>query len=316
MILIVTNRSDHTADWLILELERRGSAFVRFNTEDYPGGVRLVWTSIGQQLLELGERQIDLGQVGAVWYRRPLPPAPELWPTRERARWAMGESREALEGVWRTLDALWVNHPDRNRLAGSKPHQLRRAENVGFEVPASLVSNDREAVRAFAAEHGPLVCKPLGEGRLELDDEERLFFTSRFELAADDPLDDFGPEPYLVQELVEKQYDLRVTVIDEHVFAVRIDSQAVPEGEVDWRQAGVGAPHAAEELPDDVVERCLELVRGYGLKFAAIDFVRARDGRYVFLELNPNGQWAWLEQLTGLPLRARLADLLERGAGS
>jgi hypothetical protein len=316
VILIVTNRSDHTADWLILELQRRRSEYVRFNTEDYPGDVRLAWTPSGGQLLKLRDREIDLGQVGAVWYRRPMPPAAGLWSSPQRARWAMGESREALRGVWRTLDALWVNHPDHNRLAGSKQHQLCRAQDLGFVVPASLVSNDRDDVRAFAAEHGLLICKPLGEGRLELEDEERTFFTSRLKLDADDPLDDFGPEPYLVQELIKKQYDLRVTVIGEHVFGVRIDSQAVPEGKIDWRQAGVRAPHAPEELPADLAERCLELVRAYGLEFAAIDLVRARDGRYVFLEINPNGQWAWLEQVTGLPLRARLVDLLERRVSS
>jgi glutathione synthase/RimK-type ligase-like ATP-grasp enzyme len=69
-------------------------------------------------------------------------------------------------------------------------------------------------------------------------------------------------------------------------------------------------------LPADLAERCLELVRAYGLEFAAIDLVRARDGRYVFLEINPNGQWAWLEQVTGLPLRSRLVDLLERRVSS
>jgi glutathione synthase/RimK-type ligase-like ATP-grasp enzyme len=209
-----------------------------------------------------------------------------------------------------------VNHPSRNRLAGSKPHQLKVARSIGFDVPATLISNDSTAVRAFAAEHQPLICKPLGEGRIEFDGGERLFFTSRFEATASDLLDDLGPEPYLFQELVDKNYDLRVTVIGEEVFAVRIESQVLPEAEVDWRRAGVRVPHVAETLPSEVVDRCLALVRGFELEFAAIDLVRARDDRYVFLELNPNGQWAWLEQLTGVPLRASLANLLEGGGPS
>jgi len=54
------------------------------------------------------------------------------------------------------------------------------------------------------------------------------------------------------------------------------------------------------------------MTRDYGLEFSAIDLARHIDGTYVFFELNPNGQWAWVEQLTGLPLRYRLADLLTR----
>ena len=147
MILIVTNRSDHTADWLILELQRRRSEYVRFNTEDYPGDVRLAWTPSGGQLLKLRDREIDLGQVGAVWYRRPMPPAAGLWSSPQRARWAMGESREALRGVWRTLDALWVNHPDHNRLAGpsvARDATVRDAASGGAnELQPSCVGRER-----------------------------------------------------------------------------------------------------------------------------------------------------------------------------
>jgi glutathione synthase/RimK-type ligase-like ATP-grasp enzyme len=69
-------------------------------------------------------------------------------------------------------------------------------------------------------------------------------------------------------------------------------------------------PHLVEQLPTQIEERCIALVEAYGLSFGAIDLVRRTSGEYVFLELNPNGQWAWVEQLCGLPLRARLADHL------
>jgi hypothetical protein len=60
------------------------------------------------------------------------------------AAWARGEAREALLGVWRTLDAVWVNHPDRNRVAESKLSQLRVAPELGFEAPDTLVSNQAD----------------------------------------------------------------------------------------------------------------------------------------------------------------------------
>lgn len=165
---------------------------MRFNTEDYPGDVGLVWTPEGRRQFAIRGKELELGDVTAVWYRRPVPPNPELWPSPDRGRWAAAESREALEGVWRSIDTLWVNHPDCNRLASSKLQQLQHAEAIGFDVPATLVTNDREAVRTFAKNRGSLVCKPLAEGRLQLDEGDRLFFTSQFELSADDLLEEFG----------------------------------------------------------------------------------------------------------------------------
>jgi MvdD-like protein with pre-ATP grasp domain len=313
VILVVTNRSDQTADWLILELTRRRTPFVRFNTEDYPCRVGLRWTVDGAGSLQLPHTTLDLATVSAVWYRRPLPPDPISWTTRRHARWALGESRAAIEGIWRELDAIWVNHPDKNRAAASKIEQLKRARSLGMTVPQTLVTNEVASLRAFAGTHADadMICKPLEEGLLEVADQRWLFLTSPFRLDADDPLDDLGPEPYLFQELIPKQYDIRVTVIGTRIFATRIESQRTEKGKTDWRAAGRQAGHSVEVLPTDVEEQCLRLCRSYGLEFAAIDLARTPSGDHVFFEVNPNGQWAWIEQLTGQPLRATLADLLE-----
>jgi hypothetical protein len=311
VVLIVTSRPDYTADWLILELERRNAQFARFNTEDYPSEARLHWTDTGIATLELAGKAVDLAEVVSVWYRRPVPPvlSPSLSPGR--AAWAAAESREALDGLWRTLAARWVNHPDRNRLADSKPEQLRRARRMGFSVPPTVITNDPEQASAFAAMHPDgVVCKPLSSGRIDLDTGAHLFFTTKLDAEAIAALDDLGPEPYLFQALVPKRYDVRVTVIGAEALAARIDSQSSVEAEVDWRRGDTASlPHQREPLPDEVAARCVELVRSYSLLFGAIDLARTEHG-YVFFEINPNGQWAWLEERTELPLRARLADLL------
>lgn len=309
MVLVVTQRGDLTADWLIREFEDRGAAFVRFNTEDYPTAVGIRHRA-GDTLLRLGEREVGLADVHAVWYRRPaLPRMPEGLPS-ETASWAAREAAEALLGVWRTLDAVWVNHPDRNRMAESKPEQLRTAANLGFDVPASLITNEAEALRGFLAEQdGDVVCKPLWSGRIARDGQEHLFFTSALDTEVD--IEALGPEPYLFQRRVEKRYDVRVTVIGREAFSARIDSQAQADARTDWRRGQLnGLQHSIEDLPSDIGERCVALCEHYGLLFGAIDLARREDGGYTFFEVNPNGQWAWVEQRTGLPLRARLANLL------
>jgi hypothetical protein len=179
VLLIVTQRGDIHADWLIAELHSRQASFVRFNTEDYPQRTQIAWRSDGQRTLRFGDREQDLAEISAVWYRRPAPPKLASDLPASTAVWARSEAREALLGVWRTLDAVWVNHPYCNRVAESKLNQLQLARELGFEVPATLVSNDRDAVREFMADHpGGVICKPLQDGRVPIDEDERLFFTS------------------------------------------------------------------------------------------------------------------------------------------
>ena len=309
MLLIVTERGDLTSDFLILELEKRGIEFVRFNTEDYPTAVKIDWSPKGA-LLELGAQTYDLKHVESVWYRRPqLPKLPSDYPP-DQARWASAEANEALHGIWRTLDALWVNHPDANRVGESKPAQLQVACFLGFDIPPTLVTNDPKALESFIKTHRDVVCKPLLDGLVPEDGSELLFFTSKVEPEAL-KVHDLGPEPYLFQGLVKKDFDVRVTVIGEKVFAVGIDSQTEEEAELDWRRgAHSGLAHRPFQLPEEIAHRCIALCRHYGLHFGAIDLAVRPDGGYTFFEINPNGQWAWLEEETGLPLRSTLTDLL------
>jgi hypothetical protein len=313
VLLIVSQRDDYHADWVVLELHARRIPFLRFNTEDYPVAAGLEWSSSGEAHLTLRGERLRLSEVDAVWYRRPVPPVMPTDLSAPQAAWAQGEAREALMGAWRTLDALWVNHPDRNRVAESKPLQLRAALQLGFDVPESLVSNSRVAVSAFLEKHpGTVVCKPLYDGRVPVDGEEQLFFTSRV-----DPdvvsLRELGREPYLFQELIPKLCDIRATVIGEEVFAARIDSQQAEHTRTDWRRARPSElDHAAIQLPDDVATRCVALCRRFGLQFGAIDLALRPDGGFTFFEINPNGQWAWVEQRTGLPLRAHIHGLAGR----
>jgi glutathione synthase/RimK-type ligase-like ATP-grasp enzyme len=295
---------------LILELEARGANFVRFNTEDYPERVGVAW-DLDACRFEFGQGTTRLDDIGAIWYRRPV--APE-W-TRlsgERAGWATGEALESLRGIWRTYSGLWVNHPDANELASSKLEQLRRARHLGFDLPDTVVTNESAVVQRLAERHGsPLICKPIRSGYIELDGRERLFFTSA---VTEDALASFAqgdPTPYLFQQKIEKQHEFRVTVIGDKVFAVRLDSQIREDSQVDWRRGDqMKLAHTPDVLPRDTEDRCRALTRSYGLAFGAIDLALDTEGRYVFFEINPNGQWAWLEQMTDVPLRSALADLL------
>jgi hypothetical protein len=191
MILVVSNREDLTADWLILELQRRGTPYMRFNTEDYPQRIALDW-SIDEQRLHLAGRELTDNDIDAVWYRRPVPPQLRPGLAAEEEAWATREAAEALEGFWRTLHARWVSPPHAIRLADCKALQLRDAVALGFDVPATEITSSIARVRALleGSQHG-VICKPLRDGRVRSDGRS-LLFTSMLEA---DQLQNLDQEP-------------------------------------------------------------------------------------------------------------------------
>lgn len=309
--MLVTNREDLTADWLVLELERRETPFVRVCSEDYPSRISISWTLNGATL-DLGSCSLAAREITSVWWRRPV--APVIAGDRdagERA-WAAGEALAAWHAFWESTAAHWVNAPTANALAESKPAQLREADRLGLIVPATLITNSLSCARSFLDGHSAAVCKALRTGVIAATDGDRILYTQRIDSATLGPLETLGPEPYLLQAFVDKVADVRVTVIGEHVFACRIDSQSTPDSTVDWRRGRAeDLPHEAIELDKTIAAQLLALTQVFRLRFAAIDLAIDHQGRYVFFEVNPNGQWAWIEQLTGQPLSAALAEELK-----
>lgn len=115
---------------------------------------------------------------------------------------------------------------------------------------------------------------------------------------------------HLFQQWVPKDYEVRLTVVDDQFFAARIDARS-PAAETDWRADYHALDYTAIETPEFVRTRVSELLHRLGLRFGALDFVVSPDGQWWFLECNPNGQWAWIETETAMPIAAAIADALE-----
>ena len=319
MILIVTNRQDQTADFLILELKNRKSDYVRFNTEDFPEKVLLTWKIEGGVIngyLTFPKRRIWLNEITSIWYRRPVSPLPASKIIDQESRnFVVEESHTALEGLWRTLASFWISNPDNIRLAENKLYQLKLATQVGFNVWPTIVTTDTISAKDFYQENGcDVIYKPLRKGRLVRGENQSFIFTNLIEHDAIGDFSNIKYAPCLLQKYIHKSAELRVTVIGDKVFAVSIESQKIPDAVHDWRRAQGDLVHRLFELPYQVEEKCRNLVKKLGLEFGALDLIVTPDNEYVFVEINPNGQWAWIQQLCPeIPLRETLADLLIKG---
>ncbi len=335
-IVIVTNRDDPHTDDVILLLQELGHEAVRLNTNDIPlsttmslafGDESSVWK--GSIALQTNGRVIDLERVRSIWWRRPAMFGLPLDLSEQERVFANDELDHALHSIWASLDCYWISHPDAIRTARLKGNQLQRAALLGFEVPHTLITTDPEAVHTFYEQcGGQMVFKVmtdpfLGAPKLAqkhpggLPNKPLLTTTTLITASELALLDSVRLVPCLFQEYIPKRLELRVTVIGDELFAAEIHSQEHEETRIDWRNYSVDIRCRKATLPKEIADRCLALVKSYGLNFSAIDLILTPDGRYVFLESNPNGQFIFIEKLVPeLRMTEALASCLIRGANS
>lgn len=237
----------------------------------------------------------------------------------ESHEFAFQQARSTLTTLYALIGDRWLSHPDSIRAAADKVQQLRRAAAAGLTVPGNLISNDPERVVGFhdgnvRLGHGTAVKSLWARKPVSYDGGLRVPLTTVWPENVDPAqAATIRLAPAVFQEYVPKQREIRVVVIGTRVFAAAVNSQAVPEARHDVRAATRKAVYEPYDLPPGIGAALLEVVRGFGLRFCSADLVLTPDGEYVFLDLNPNGQWLWLEIEAGLPLSAAMADLLSQG---
>ncbi len=297
-----------SADLVVLEAERRGLNLYRFNTEDYPLGVRISIDPARPDTASLrgDHHEVELGRARGIWLRRPRWPVVDPRLEHTDRVFAQQEAVAAIGGVWRALADRCVSPPDAMQAARWKMQQLSTASRLGLPVPDAVVTNDPDSAAAFAAV-GPTIAKSVAEVRVETTDE--VLVGEAFPLGAAFDPESVRPTPVLLQRRVDKAADIRVTAVGRTLFAVRITT---PDGApLDFRQTDSrDCRYEVIGLPEGIESGLLSYLDTFGLRFGAFDLAEDRDGTLWFLECNPAGQWGWLEPFTGLKITGALVDLL------
>lgn len=310
--LLVTERFEPTADLLIAELRRRGVPCLRWNLDQFPLGSSLTFRAsnadFGAEVISDG-RRVDLESIGSVWCRGFQPTGFPIDIGSADKKFAETEARRVLAGLMSVVKPVWVNHPHSHALANSKPAQLFIARQVGLEIPPTIISNDPTEVGSFISKSKEqTVYKTLSQS-LELERGKALFTSaiSERELAK---LNLIRLTPGIFQRLIPKAFELRVTVVGPHIFPAKIDSQANVETKIDWRHAPFEVDGQPIDLPSDVRTKIQAFMAAFGLIYGAFDFIVTPEGHHVFLELNPSGQYMWIEARTGHQITGALSDAL------
>jgi glutathione synthase/RimK-type ligase-like ATP-grasp enzyme len=310
-ILLVTQADDLAADLVVLALEELGAGVVRFNAEEFPSRTSLVFTpSQDPALLVVNGRETSLDEIGTAWYRKSAPPRVDEVGDQGAREFVARESAAFLYGFWESVECPWMNRPSRVHHAENKLIQLRHAWRVGLEVPDTCITNLTREATGFVRGR-PCVAKPVVGGVLRHDGRRyRLFTRLVGEADLSDP-DSVRLSPLTLQRYVSRRSDLRVTVVGHEVFATEIFIADREPEEVDWRQVDeLRLSYRPHELPRPIEAACVEILESFGLRYGAFDFLLTPDGSYVFLELNPSGQWDWIERATGQQITSSMARRL------
>lgn len=208
------------------------------------------------------------------------------------------------------IDAVWYRRTEQADL--SQPYAVPDRRSARLEYGAFVQGLWQRL------SHVRWVSSPAAI-RAASDKFDQLIRAKQCGLSIGSRLDDISSARGVIRRVIPKAHEIRVTVFGEQVFACRILTQPTGETRGDWRahswdDPGSFPPHEATTISDDVAESCRLLVRDYGLAYGAIDMVVTPNGEHVFLELNPNGQWAWIEERTGLPLGSAVIDVLRRAS--
>lgn len=303
-ILISTIHDDLHAHTVAAVLTRRGHDVSFLHHADFPTRQKFALTlEVGQAALELsgaGLAPLDPRAFDVVWNRRHSAPTPDTHVASDDQRFVARELREASRTLWQCTGttAFWINPEPALALAQNKAAQLIKARALGMTIPASLIGNDPDAIRAFLARHQDnSIYKPFTPGDWMEQGELHMLYTAKVDasmLPADALLQAC---PGIYQERVAKQFEVRATFMGNTCAAIRIDSQQTENGQLDWRRAQESEtmPATVVEVPPHVHSRCRQLMQRLDIVFGCFDFIVTPDGEWVFLEVNEAGQFLFLE---------------------
>jgi glutathione synthase/RimK-type ligase-like ATP-grasp enzyme len=311
MVLCITHSNDfYTIDLVQQHLEKMGVPSFRLNTDEFATGYTFRYT-IRQYELQGHGQTINDAQISAVWYRKlwnmkiPADLDPAYQPVFTR------EYQTYRDLFFHALQRVpWMNpmHTD-HAVCNDKLQQLRMAYAVGLPVPASIFTNDPAVIRDFFTHcKGEVVMKLHHALTKSMKGDGPFFPTTRLTAEGLEHLSLLAYCPMIFQEYIPKAYELRIAYVDGVCFAGKIPHE---EGTTtaDWR-AGTTLQWQPYALPEPVQQKIHQLMKNLGLVFGALDMIRHTNGDYVFLEVNPQGEWGMLQKYLGYPIGETIAEKL------
>lgn len=297
-ILIITCSYDKTIDYIIEKNKYRAN-FFRFNVDlfaDY--GI-----TISNSYWEISYRNntINSNTTLSIYYRKPtFPDTSDFAP--EYRRIINSDILAIIDGLANSFSGVVLTKPYLLRQAENKIFQLIYAKSHSILMPKSFIGNNDH----WKCINNQRIIKPISVGKIETSSGIAIIQTNL--MHENDSYDSPELTPVYIQEYIKKSFEVRITVVDDDFFAVKI----VSDNMIDWR-AGNNNQYEIIDIPIEI-KKCIKMMmKDFQLRFGAIDYIVDVDGKWYFLEINPNGQWQWLECILGLSISDSIMNMLLGG---
>ena len=306
-LLVVSNETDLTADALILAADRMEVPSYRLHSSDlvsYDCSIRHRGPHLSLAISALG---IELSEPLGIVYRRPGDPCDQSW-RDDVKEYAQTEWADFIEALGCLPGNVWLSDPLLVRRAENKVRQLVTAAACGLRVPQSCMTNSISAFEDFRKNHRVVVAKALGAASFGSESSPRFSYTFGVDGSSLPTPESLSVAPVTFQELIRAETHLRVTVVGEEVFVVEVQP-VNGSRDIDWRRSTVAPNLSVVPLPQHVERSILQILDVLSLRFCSLDLVVA-NGCHYFLDLNPNGEWGWIEKRTDLPIAEAIVRLV------
>jgi hypothetical protein len=314
IVFIITNSVDAHADLVEPYIASLNGKTVRINSDKLDIETELTYKLISGNKpslsLRLHKELIEL-KGRSVWVRRPFS---FKSPTSAKEQFSKQEISITMKNLISSFPKTVkiVDRVEALNAASQKVPQLKLAQKLGLQIPKSIITNSPEEARNFFLGcNKKVIVKPIDTGRALLKNDYLMIYTTELNDKMDFNI--VKNCPTFFQEKIIKKSELRITIIGKKVFAVEFDSSKTSDGLIDWRKSDEldKIPHHVIKLPKVIETKLVKMLEYYNLNFGAIDMAITPDGKYVFFELNPAGQFLWLDRVTeGLHLGEEMAKFL------
>jgi len=315
MILILSDKFDSHAELVCRKLDEKKANYFRFNLDKESLEKTKITFIKDEWEIRQDNKMITSSCIKKVWVRRPFvelsleeqninSPGFKIW---------KGEWNKTLLGLYNSIKkAKWLNPLAKAYQVENKYLQRDLAKKHGFKIPEMIVSNKKEVLLDFAKKHKEVVLKLMNQ---EFYQDENGEFKGLYvnKLTEHDlkKFNETGENPIVLQPYIDKEYEVRYTIVGKDHHVCRIDSQKSKISNVDWRRYDIpNTPHLPINPPESIKKKVERFMEDCGIYFGAFDFIVTPQGEWYFLEINTMGQWRWIEDLTGLKISDSIVNFL------
>ena len=313
-ILILTKKIDIESDLLGIQFLKNGIDYIKITEEDIPLNFHFEF-KIGKSndsILHLEKRKFNTDEIKIILFRYFDPKFLNYYSGGVYQMYSAQQWYQAFNCLPIALDALWINNPQRTFESENRLNQLLSAQRLRFSIPETLITNEMEAAKKFFKRFPKsTIVKVLHHHEIYLYQKSYRFLTNNIEISHLPKFNELTYAPVIFQKKIENDSEIRVTVVNDKTFSCRIstirdkrhfsDLHKIKEKELTFSEINLGKK--MEKL-------CVKLNRSLGLLVSSIDFVQSKNGELLFLEINPIGDWNWIEKHTNLPITKSMFDFV------